>query len=120
MQRKPTKNTRGPNADEKRFMQYTKECSCIVCGQIGPSIVDHCLGATFKHNKILLGHWFIIPLCPICDSFKSVPNGSIARFIDMCCLRLCDLWHKHQANYIKDTGIYPPQDVYDAVMDWGR
>ena len=127
MQRPRSKTTNHANAKERRFAKHTKECDCIVCGQPGPSIVDHALGATFKHNKVHAGHWYLLPLCYSCDKFKSTPNGSTARFIDMTGKRLCDLWSSHIENLksLKLNGLcddvdLPPQDVYDAIMDWGR
>lgn len=121
MQRKATKNTRGPNADEKAFMAYTKECRCIVCGHVGPSIVDHALGSTFKHRKTLVGHWFLLPLCSVCDGFKSAPNGSTSKFIEMCGMQLCELWDEHQQSFEESQfDISVPCEVRFAIMDWGR
>lgn len=110
MQRKPTKNTRGANSEEKRFMAYTKECSCIVCGNDGPSIVDHAMGATFKHNKVLIGHWFVIPLCLACDNVKT--RGSRRGFENQFG-SLSALWVKHVGN----SDFEPPEEVFDAIVD---
>jgi len=74
MQRKPSKNRngRGPNSAEKAFQGWLKEQPCTWCGCDGPSIVDHCRGATFGHNKVHIGHWFCIPQCVECDTKKTV------------------------------------------------
>lgn len=72
MQRKKSKNTRLANAEEKRFHGWLKEQPCVWCGNEGPSIVDHCRGATFKHNKTLIGHWFCLPCCVPCDTQKTI------------------------------------------------
>ena len=127
MQRKPTKNTRGPNAEEKRFAAYTKGSDCIACGAEGPSIVDHVAGATYKHNKVLIGHWFLIPLCVECDTIKTqgsgkalVKNinnqGGINALEHYPCISLCSLWDSHTANY----STIPPHDVIRAVMTCGK
>jgi hypothetical protein len=116
MRRKSTKTTRGPDKAEKEFMRATKVSPCVVCGARPPSIVDHCLGSTFKNKKVLVGHWFVIPLCYACDKFKSTPNGSVSRFIDMSGHRLCDLWEKH----VESVGSEPPEEVRDSIMSWGR
>ena len=63
MQRKATKNTRGPSAEEKRFQGWLKEQPCAITGEIGVH-VHHCVGSSYKHNKELIGHWFCIPLSP--------------------------------------------------------
>ena len=110
MQRKPTKNTRGPNAREKRFLDFTKDSSCIICDKPGSSIVHHCMGATYKHNKVLIGHAFVIPLCYEHDSVITL--GSRRGFTDKFGLQ-SDLWHKH---YSKST-ISFSDEVVDAILD---
>jgi hypothetical protein len=112
MQRKPTKNTRGPNAEEKRFMAYTKESDCIACNHPGPSIVHHCEGATFRHNKVLIGHAFVIPLCQSCDDV--ITQGSRKKFREEFGPQSM-LWHKHLDN----SPFAPPGEVYHAIMDYG-
>lgn len=119
MQRKPTKNTRGPNADEKRFQAWCKDSDCITCGAPGPSIVHHCEGATFKHNKVLIGHWFCIPLCETCDNV--ITRGSRKVFRDIYGPQ-SDYW-KAGYEYYKGKSDIPvncPYEVYKSIMDWGR
>ena len=115
MQRKATKQTRGPNAEEKRFHAYTKESDCI-CGNPGPSIVHHCEGATFKHNKVLCGHWFVIPLCLTCDNV--ITHGSRKAFRERFCAQ-SDLWQNHIlcSDSFQSTC---PVDVYDSIIDWDK
>lgn len=113
MQRKPTKNTRGPNADEKRFQGWLKEQSCVWCGNDGPSIVDHCRGATFKHNKVLVGHWFCVSQCVECDTQKTIygkrlGNESTAWIV---------LNHSYQE---EGEGGLAPDEVWAAIEDWNR
>jgi len=113
MRRKPTKNTRGPNAAEKAYGRKVKERPCCVCGCPGPSIVQHCFGPTFKHNKVLIGHWFIIPLCPICDTYDTL--GSHKAFREKFKPQ-SELWLEQVEKY----GDTPPDDVVAAITDWGR
>lgn len=69
MQRKPTNQSRGPNAAEKRHIAWIKErMICAACNQFGPVIAHHCEGATFRNNKVLIGHLFVIGLCGPCDN----------------------------------------------------
>lgn len=118
MQRKATKNTRGPNAEEKRFHQWIKEWQfCIACNEPAPTILHHCEGACFRHNKVLVGHWFVIGLCQQCDDV--ITHGSRKRF------RLqfgpqSELWWETHQEHAKQTGIMPPFEVAHAIMDWGR
>ena len=114
MQRKPTKSTRGPNAEEKRFAAYTKESDCIACGAEGPSIVDHVAGATYKHNKVLIGHWFLIPLCVTCDTIKT--QGSGKALVKEVNESLSSLWINHSSLY----SPLPPVDIITSILDCGK
>lgn len=119
MQRKATRNTRGPNAAEKRFMAWVKEQDCIACNAEGPSIVDHMYGATFKHNKVLIGHWALLPYCQQCDSIKT--QGSHSKHL---------AWFgKTQAHFFAELlavlwdanfDLLPPGEVIEAIQDWGK
>jgi len=87
VQRKATKNTRGPNADEKRFQGWLKDQPCCWCDSEAGVIVDHAKGATFKHNKVLIGHRFCLCPCVECDTQKTIHgkrlgNESKARLLD--------------------------------------
>lgn len=114
MQRKPTKNTRGPNADEKRYIGLIKEAgTCCTCGSCRGVIAHHCEGATFKHNKVLVGHWFVIPLCDTCDSV--VTHGSRRRFIETFGPQSA-LWFAT----INALDVQVPHEVKEAILDWGR
>ena len=118
MQRKPTKNTRGANAAEKRFMEYTKNSDCVQCGTEGPSIVDHVAGATYKHNKVLIGHWFVIPLCVDCDDVKT--QGSTRKFKQTFGVTMAQLWAKHVTAWDVMTRENIPRDVQLAILDCGK
>jgi len=78
MQRKATKNTRTANAGERSYHAWLKLRDCCVCGNMGPSIVHHCCGQTYRHNKQLIGHKFCIPLCQSCDDV--ITYGSRRKF----------------------------------------
>tara|TARA_R110000824_G_scaffold257939_1_gene446852 strand:- start:1758 stop:2102 length:345 start_codon:yes stop_codon:yes gene_type:complete len=114
MQRKPSKNRngRGPNAAEKAFQGWLKDQSCVWCGNDGPSIVDHCKGSTFGHNKVHVGHWFCIPQCVECDTEKTVHgkrqgNESTAWIV---------LNHSYQEQGNKSA----PDDVWHSIEDWNK
>lgn len=115
MQRNPTKNTRGPNVHEKKFQRWLKEQPCIVSGKAGPSIVHHCEGATFKHNKVLIGHWFCIPLCKRVDDF--ITFGNRKKFREMFETQ-SSLWNIVYEKY--DQASVIPIEVYCAIIDWGK
>ena len=112
MQRKSTKTTRGPNASEQRFQGWLKERNCVWCGNPGPSIVDHCRGATFKHNKTLIGHTFCVPQCVTCDTQKTIHGKRLGNESEAC-LRM-----------IMEYTLTRPEELDDSVIlaieDWGR
>jgi hypothetical protein len=113
MQRKPTRQSRGPNAQEKRFHAHTKESDCITCGNPGPSIVHHCEGSTFKHDKVLCGHYFVIPLCLTCDDV--ITKGSRKAFRERFGAQ-SDYWQWH----VEKSGFVPPIDVFNAISEWNK
>lgn len=121
MQRKSSKNTRGPNKAEKDFQAWLKEQPCSVTGDHGVQ-VHHCKGATFKHNKVLIGHWFCLPLSE--QAHKEYHAGS-------------KLWidkYGQQSRYSYELlALYqltldmrghgdagPPDNVTQSIMDYGR
>jgi len=114
MQRKATRNTRGPNADEKRFAGWVKEHNCIQCGMPGPSIVDHMYGATFKRNKVLIGHRALLPLCVECDEVKTL--GSARAYLNHFGETQAQSW----VRLVEHCPFDIPQDEYEAIMDWNR
>ena len=112
MQRKATKKTRGPNADEKRFQGWLKEHSCIWCGNDGPSIVDHCRGSTFRHNKVLIGHYFCLPQCVTCDTQKTIHGKRLGNESRK--------WVELQCALLLTGGASAPDDVWAAIADWNK
>lgn len=109
MQRKPTKNTRGPNAKEKRFQGWIKECVCTWCSTPGPGIVDHVKGSTYKHNKVLIGHWFVLPNCPTCDHKKTIKGKKLGDYARAWLFEVELYPNKHEV----------PLEVIEAIKDWG-
>lgn len=111
MQRKATKNTRGPNADEKAFQGWVKHQPCCWCGNESGSIVDHVKGSTFKHNKELIGHWFVLPNCETCDHKKTVEGKKLGDYAVK--------WELLQSVYEAETDRNVPIDVWRAIRGWG-
>jgi len=112
VQRRATKQSRGPNAEEKRFQGWLKEHECVWCGNPGPSIVDHCRGATFKHNKTHVGHWLCLSQCVTCDTGKTIhgkrQGNESEAWLDLC--------HEYEIT----TGATVPIDVICAIEDFNR
>lgn len=54
-----------PTAAQIKWREEVRALGCIVGMEKGPHIqIHHVLGATAKHNKVAIGHWYILPLTP--------------------------------------------------------
>lgn len=115
MQRKPTKNTRGINAEEKRFMMWVKDQPCIQCSA-DHVIVDHMYGSTFRHNRVLIGMYALLPLCMDCDSIKT--HGSHRAYLDEFKETQADSFNRLIEGCPSD--LMPPEDVLSAIEGWNR
>lgn len=115
MQRKPSKKTRGVNAAEKRFMAWVKEQPCIITGEHGV-IVDHMYGSSFRHNRVLIGMWALLPLSPSVDSVKT--NGSHRAYLSAFGETQAQSFMRLMETCPNE--LKPPQDVIDAIEDWNR
>ena len=116
MQRKPTRQSRGPNAAEKRFQDYQKNKGwCDAEGMEGPVILHHAEGATFKHNKVLCGHWFVLALSQKADDV--VTHGSRRKFREKYGPQSI-LWARAMEDYPNIEEC--PPEVFKAIVDWGK
>ena len=115
----PTKTTRGPNAKEKRYVKWIKEekLTCDCCKRMAPLIGHHCEGATFKHNKVLVGHWFVLGLCERCD--EVVTLGSRRSFREHFRPQ-AEIWLEAIQDYQLVNGFEVPEEVIESIRDWGR
>jgi len=115
MQRKSTKKTRGPNALEKDFQGWLKQRPCIITGR-GPVEVHHCKGATFRHNKTLIGHAFCIPLHH--DTHMEYHAGTKAWRETYGPQSL--YFERVHDDWFSATGNRFPDDVLEAIRDYAR
>ena len=49
-----------PNAAQKRWREYVRSLGSIISGD--DAVIHHACGRTGKHNKVDIGHWWVIPL----------------------------------------------------------
>lgn len=116
MQRKPTRNTRGPNAAEKRHIAWLKDrMICAACNQHGPIIAHHAEGAAFRHNKVLIGHLFILGLCQSCDNI--VTRQSRKAFRDSFGSQ-SGLWQEQFSDYPIRSDF--SDEEIEAIISYGR
>jgi len=118
MQRKPTKNTRGPNALEKEYQGWLKEQPCAYCGQEGPSIVDHAEGSCFKHLKTLIGHAFCTSKCQKCDDIKTF--GSHKLHYGQTGITHSEAWAVQTRTWFLETEKLFSSEIHWAIEDWNR
>ena len=115
MQRKASKKTRQANAAERRYQAWTKMRPCCTCGAYGV-FVHHCEGSAFKlkvgFETVLLGHYFVLPLCAECDSV--ITNNSRRAFRESFGLQ-SELWAKEAEQYSEETGDQPPTNVVEGI-----
>ena len=112
MQRKSTKQSRGANASEVRFMKWANMEPCACCGAESGSILDHWIGSSKKlYNgleRVMVGHWLVLPLCQTCDDIKT--RGSLKVFNDTF-----GDWLQLWLDFIPSSPEQPPENVIAAV-----
>jgi hypothetical protein len=115
MQRKATKNTRSRNSAEAAFQLWLKQQPCLLGGR-GITEVHHCKGSTFKHNKVLIGHWFCLNLSQeIHHEYDQGSKPWRAKYGNQA-----DLWEKIHDRYFGETGDRAPDEVVKAIRSYGR
>jgi len=60
-----------PSAAQKRWREAVRGLGSVISGE--PAVIHHAVGVTGKHNKIAIGHWWILPLTD--DEHKSLHAG---------------------------------------------
>ena len=102
-----------PNAAQKRWREKVRGLGSIISG--GPAVIHHCVGRTAKHNKIHIGHWWIVPLTD--KEHKDLHAGR---------LDTPQISRKEAEKYLFDRAVKRlgaddlPEGVYDAIMEYHR
>ena len=116
MRRPNSRQSRGANAAEKAFHGWLKERTCCTCGN---ELVNchHCVGSSYKHNKVLIGHWFCIPLCEECHKLRHDHKHGFLHLYGP----KNELWRNEAMIYILTEGSAElPNDVDQAIRDSGK
>lgn len=113
MQSKASKNRNGRSANqaEKDFHAWAKGHCCVWCGSESGSILDHVVGAKTGHNKVHIGHWFVLPNCETCDHKKTIKGEKLGDYSNKWCGILNE--------YYEAKKILCPIEVFDSICDWG-
>lgn len=123
MRRKSTKNTRAPNSDEKAFQSWVMNDHgrCIVTGRQDIEL-HHMYGSTAKNNKLLIGHYAVIPLCYDLhrgvNGYHTLGSKAWTSKFDL----QCNLFHKLICIYELLGSKYGefPEDIFSSIMDMRR
>lgn len=113
MRSKPSKNRNGRSANkaERDFQGWIKYQPCCWCGSESGSIVDHVVGAKTGHDKVHIGHWFVLPNCEVCDKKKTIDGQKLGNYSIK--------WSLKMSQYQIKTGISVPRDIKWAIARWG-
>ena len=68
-----------PNKAQKDWMEAVRELGSVISG--GPAVIHHVVGRTGKHNKVHIGHWWLIPLTD--DEHKALHKGDRDLYSDI-------------------------------------
>lgn len=117
--------TSQPNKAQKEWMEMVRSMGSVISGQ--PAVIHHAVGRKGRHNKIDIGHWFVIPLTD--EEHKSLHAGEAPwqqrHMFKECETRIefeklaysaCVL---HFADYVP-LSYLPPEDVDEAIMDYHK
>jgi len=116
MQRPATRQSRGINSAEKRHMSWIKDrMICAACKQYGPVICHHAEGSAFKHQKVLVGHLFVLGLCQSCDDIVTHQSRRAFR----------DSFGAQSGLWVEQFADYPAQDEFspeeiEAIAAWQK
>ena len=114
MQRKTSKNRngRGPNAAEKAFQGWLKEQPCCITGAFGVQ-VHHCVGATGSHNKVLIGHYFCLPMSV--EIHNEYHAGTKAWREKYC--GQSSLWKTYALSFEGETATVIPLNIVEEISN---
>jgi hypothetical protein len=51
-----------PTTEQKKYWTDIVDIGCVLCG--GGAEIDHVYGAKAIHNKVAIGNWAVVALCP--------------------------------------------------------
>jgi len=115
MQKPNSKKNRAKNAAEFRWQQWLKEQPCSFCGSTSGSIVDHCKGSTFKHNKRMIGEIFCNSKCLKCDTVVTL--GTRRDLFSRWGITDSDATINQLMKYRKETSRSFPMEDIRAIAD---
>ena len=115
--------TSAPNSEQRRWREAVRGLGSI----LGPSRhaieIHHCAGRTARHNKVDIGHWWILPLT---SQEHGMLHGDMGRF-EIEALEFnpvgrwdCEKFLFHKVLMSLDGTLEPPYEVIQAIMDYRK
>lgn len=103
-----------PNKAEERWRESVREQGCVLTGS-PDAVIHHCVGRTAIHNKVDIGHWWILPLDPYVHSWIH-EQGRLRKHLEKV------LFQKvlTSAHFSSRSNAYPLPEVVEAIFDYHR
>lgn len=110
-----------PTAAQVRWREAVRGLGSVISG--GPAVIHHPVGCTGKHNKIAIGHWWIIPLT---DEEHKQLHGHVPIWDDIMPVHSRKQFEQwafkwHVVEVLAEQKLLPDQYTFDinhAIMDW--
>jgi hypothetical protein len=104
-----------PTAAQKRWREAVRDLGSVISG--GPAVIHHPVGVTGKHNKVHIGHWWVIPLTD--EEHKALHNGTLDVNEDR------KGWEKFMFSrtcmqLMGQCTDFPPDEAIYAIQDYRR
>lgn len=108
-----------PDAVQKDWREMVRDLGSIITGAAALVEIHHCAGRTARHNRVAIGHWWILPLTH--DEHQG-PEGIHAhpdrkarekRLFERVLVRVVEANHGIPA-------CWPPAEVLCAIRDFHR
>ena len=110
--------TSSPTKAQADWRETVRELGSVVSG--GFAEIHHCVGRTGKHNKVDIGHYWLIPLTD--DEHRALHLNAewLLRDISGYVMTRKEFEKWAFQKVIDQTGYVIPADVYEAIMDYHR
>ncbi len=111
-----------PTAAQKRWREEVRALGSVISG--GPAVIHHPVGCTGKHNKVEIGHWWVIPLTD--EEHKVLHAGNLDWLL--CETRWEGMTRKEFEKAAFETVLNDPRfddramnpEVYYAIIDYHK
>jgi hypothetical protein len=105
-----------PTTAQKRWREAVRELGSVISGD--PAVIHHPVGATGKHNKVDIGHWWVIPLTD--EEHKALHAGETFSYESRKEFEKQE-FYRMSIGLVRGKGVAPPPiGVTQAIMDYHR